>query len=104
MADRGKVMEAFASLIDDVYARVLSQQVLFRTVGIKVRLEDFTTFTRARTHTRYTNDKAVIIESVRKLFREFQNNPEKIRLVGVRAANLRKVDSEQETILNWAPR
>ena len=102
VADRGKVMEAFASLIDDVHARVLSQKVLFRTVGIKVRLEDFTTFTRARTHTRYTNDKAVIIEYVRKLFREFQNNPEKIRLVGVRAANLRKVDLEQETILNWA--
>jgi DNA polymerase IV (DinB-like DNA polymerase) len=104
VADRGKVMEAFASLIDDVHARVISQKVLFRTVGIKVRLEDFTTFTRARTHTRYTDDKAVIVEYVKRLFREFENNPEKIRLVGVRAANLRKLDSEQETILNWATR
>lgn len=87
-----------------MFTLVLSQKVLFRTVGIKVRLEDFTTFTRARTHTRYTDDKPVIVEYVKRLFREFENNPEKIRLVGVRAANLRKIDSEQETILNWATR
>jgi DNA polymerase IV (archaeal DinB-like DNA polymerase) len=104
VADRGKVLEAFASLIDDVHARVLSQEVLFRTVGIKVRLEDFTTFTRARTHARHTADKSVMEEYVRKLFGEFEKNEERIRLVGVRVANLRKMDSQQGTILNWATR
>ena len=104
VADRGKVKEAFASLIQDVHARVHSQKVLFRTVGIKVRLEDFTTFTRAKTHTRYTDDKAVMEEYVKELFSEFENTPAKIRLVGLRVANLRKMDAEQETILNWATR
>ncbi len=104
VADRGKVIEAFVSLIDDVHSRVLSEKVLFRTVGIKVRLEDFTTLTRARTHTRYTNDKTIIEAYVKKLFREFENSREKIRLVGVRVANLRKMDAGQENILNWAAR
>lgn len=104
VADRGKVKEAFGSLIQDVHARVQSQRVLFRTVGIKVRFEDFTTFTRAKTHTRYTDDKAVMEEYVNELFSEFENTPAKIRLVGVRSANLRKMDAKQETILNWATR
>jgi len=104
VADRLKVMEAFASLIEDVHARVQSQQVLFRTVGIKVRLEDFTTFTRAKTHTRYTNEKTIMEEYVKKLFGEFEKSRDKIRLVGVRVANLREMDKGQETILNWAAR
>jgi nucleotidyltransferase/DNA polymerase involved in DNA repair len=78
--------------------------MLFRTIGIKVRLEDFETFTRARTHTRYTNEKAIIEEYVKQLFREFENSPRKIRLVGVRVSSLKGVDSGQETILNWADR
>ncbi len=102
VADRRKVMEAFASLIDDVHSRVLSQKFLYRTVGIKVRLEDFTTITRAKTHARYTNDKSVIAEYVRKLFSEFEQSRKKIRLVGVRVANLRKMDAGQETILSWS--
>jgi DNA polymerase IV (DinB-like DNA polymerase) len=100
--DRGKAKEAFAALIRDVHARVLSQKVLFRTVGIKVRLEDFTTFTRAKTYTRYTDDKAIMEEYVKELFSEFERSPAKIRLVGVRVSNFRRMDTEQETLLNWA--
>jgi DNA polymerase IV (DinB-like DNA polymerase) len=102
VADRRKIMEAFASLIQDVHARVQSQKVLFRTVGIKVRLEDFTTYTRAKTHTRHTDDRAVMEEYVKELFSEFEKSPTKIRLVGVRVANFRRMDAEQETLLNWA--
>jgi DNA polymerase IV (DinB-like DNA polymerase) len=101
-ADRGKVMEVFASLIDDVHARTLSQNMLFRTIGIKVRLEDFTTFTRVRSYARYTNEKAVMEECVKALFSEFESFRRKIRLVGVRVSNLRTTDKAQETILSWA--
>jgi DNA polymerase IV (archaeal DinB-like DNA polymerase) len=100
--DRTKVMQAFDSIIQDVHARVQSQKMLFRTIGIKVRLEDFETFTRARTHVRYTNEKSIIEEYVKQLFREFESSPRKIRLVGVRVSNLISVDSEQESILRWA--
>lgn len=102
VADKGKVMEAFASLINDVHARTLAQNMLFRTVGIKVRLEDFTTFTRARSYWRFTNEKAVIEEYVKTLFAEFEGSPKKIRLIGVRVSNLKSTDPHQETILSWA--
>lgn len=100
--DRQKVMDVFDSIIQDVHARVQSQNVLFRTIGIKVRLEDFETFTRARTHTRYTNEKSIIEEYVKQLFREFESSQRKIRLVGVRVSNLKELGSEQESILRWA--
>ena len=101
VTDKQKVMEAFNSLIDDVHARTISQNMLFRTVGIKVRLEDFTTFTRSRSHTRYTNEKEVIQDYVRALFSEFEASRKKIRLVGVRVSNLKAADKSQETILSW---
>jgi DNA polymerase IV (DinB-like DNA polymerase) len=100
--DKSKIMEAFDSIIRDVHARLESQRMLFRTVGIKVRLEDFETFTRARTHSRYTNERSILEEDVKRLFREFENSPRKIRLVGVRVSTLRSLGSEQETILSWA--
>jgi len=100
--DRTKVMQAFDSIIQDVHARVQSQNLLFRTIGIKVRLENFETFTRVRTHTRYTNEKSIIEEYVKELFREFESSPRKIRLVGVRVSSLKDLDSEQESILRWA--
>jgi DNA polymerase IV (DinB-like DNA polymerase) len=104
VSDKEKIMDAFQSLIDEVHARTLSQNMLFRTVGIKVRLEDFATFTRARSHSKYTNEKDVMEKLVRSLFREFENSGKKLRLVGVRVSNLKQTDQTQDSILNWATR
>ena len=102
VTDKQKVMDAFNRLIDDVHARTMSQNMLFRTVGIKVRLEDFTTFTRAKSHARYTNEKGVMQDYMRALFSEFEASRKRIRLVGVRVSNLKAADKAQETILSWA--
>lgn len=102
IADESKVLEALLSLIDDVHARVVSQNLLFRTVGIKIRVEDFSTYTRAKSHSKYTNDKSVMEGCVRGLFNQFDASRKKFRLVGVRVSNLRKADVGQETILTYA--
>ena len=99
--DREKILKAFDSIIGDVHARLQSQKLLFRTVGIKVRLEDFETFTRAKTHVKYTNQRSVIDDYVKQLFREFERSPRKIRLVGVRVSGLEDLGPQQETILSW---
>jgi len=100
--DMGKITEVFDSIIGDVHARLQSQKLLFRTVGIKVRLENFETFTRAKTHSKHTNERAVIEDYVKQLFREFERSPRKIRLVGVRVSGLENLGPQQETILTWA--
>ena len=57
------------------------------TVGIKVRLDDFSTHTRARTLDTPTNDRAVVTDVALELLREF-DPPRPVRLLGVRVAGL----------------
>ncbi|HZI92143.1 MAG TPA: DNA polymerase IV [Thermoleophilaceae bacterium] len=58
-----------------------------RTVGIKVRLDDFSTLTRARTLTRAVNDTPTVLGVARGLLVAL--NPQRpVRLLGVRVAGL----------------
>ena len=99
--DRARIMEVFDSIIRDVHTRLQSHNMLFRTVAIKVRLENFETFTRAKTHDKHTNERSIIEEYVKILFREFETPPCKVRLVGVRVSSLENLGPQQETILSW---
>ena len=57
-----------------------------RTIGIKVRTDNFATFTRVRSIKEFTNDPATIRAVALELLRE--NLPERpVRLVGVRVAS-----------------
>ncbi|MEA2257127.1 MAG: polymerase, partial [Solirubrobacteraceae bacterium] len=57
-----------------------------RTIGIKVRLDDWTNATRARTLDAFTNDVAVVTEVAVELLRAYAP-PRPVRLVGVRVAS-----------------
>ncbi len=93
--NRALAREALDALEDEVHERLLNEGLMFRTVGIKVRFEGFATFTRERTHTGYADDTGVISEYVKTLFREFERDPRKIRLVGVRLSDLRPAEGKQ---------
>jgi DNA polymerase-4 len=56
-----------------------------RTIGIKVRLDDFSTHTRARTLPAAVNDPTAVGDVARTLLREFAA-PRPVRLLGVRVA------------------
>ncbi|HEV2924009.1 MAG TPA: DNA polymerase IV [Solirubrobacteraceae bacterium] len=58
-----------------------------RTIGIKVRLDDFTTVTRARTVSEATCDVKLVTEVALELLREY-SPPRPVRLLGVRVAGL----------------
>lgn len=58
-----------------------------RTIGIKVRLNDFSTHTRARSLAEPTNDLETIKRVATELLREF-DPPKPVRLIGVRVAGL----------------
>jgi len=102
VADRSIVIETLDKLARDVHSRASQDGFLWRTVGIKLRFEDFSTFTRAKSRNDYTQSLEVVRNSVRSLFSEFENDPRKIRLVGVRLSNLRRTDLSQETLLAWS--
>jgi DNA polymerase-4 len=65
---------------------LVKRSVRGRTVAIKVRQDDFSTLTRARTIPDFTNDAETIATVAVELLRE--NRPERpVRLLGVRLAN-----------------
>lgn len=102
VADRQAVVETLERLAKEVHARATQDGFLWRTIGIKLRFEDFSTFTRARSRSDYTRSLDAVQTSVRSLFSEFEKDPRKIRLVGVKLSNLRRTDLSQETLLAWS--
>jgi len=100
--DRKIVLETLDRQAKEVHARAIQDGFLWRTIGLKLRFEDFSTFTRATSRSDYTNRLDIVQSSVRSLFNEFEKDPRKIRLVGVRLSNLRRTDLSQETLLAWS--
>ncbi|HZD13355.1 MAG TPA: hypothetical protein VE177_07555, partial [Candidatus Binatus sp.] len=96
--DKKLVMEALDALVKEVHVRLLDEGLLFRTVGVKVRFQGFQTFTREKSHTGYVDDSNVIDGYVHGLFREFEKDNRKIRLVGVRLSGLRHSEGKQSRL------
>jgi DNA polymerase-4 len=65
-----------------------------RTIGIKIRLDDFSTHTRSRTVPEATGDLERVGPIVRDLLREF-GTPRPMRLLGVRVAGLETAPTDQ---------
>jgi DNA polymerase-4 len=74
-------------LAGELCATLVKQNSRGRTIGIKVRLDDFSTHTRARTRPEPTNDVDVVRAVATELLRAF--DPQRpVRLLGVRVAGL----------------
>src|SRR5436305_2684007 len=86
------ILERLAGELCETLAR---QQARGRTIGIKVRLDDFSTHTRARTRSDPTNELEAVRATALDLLREF-NPPRPVRLLGVRVAGLDEAQPEQD--------
>jgi DNA polymerase-4 len=80
-----------ARLSAELCETLVRQGASGRTIRIKVRLDDFSTHTRARTREEPTNDLAIVGSLARELLREF-DPPRPVRLVGVGVAGLDERD------------
>ena len=82
-----------AGLVDELSAALTRQRRRGRTVGIKVRLDDFSTHTRARTLAVPVNARDDIGRVALELLRAF-DPPRPVRLLGVRVAGLGTEEAE----------
>jgi len=85
VAERGEQIYAIATLARDLCGRLTRRDLVGRTVAIKVRLDDWTTVTRARTLPAATNDAEVVSAVAAALLDEY-DPPRPVRLLGVRVA------------------
>ena len=87
VSDPVKLEEALTALTLQLCERMAAQARKGRTIGIKVRLDDFSTHTRAITLPAATNDAAEVTRVATDLLRRFAA-PRPVRLIGVRLAAL----------------
>ena len=86
--DRAHLTEAFTALCQQVANDLARKGYAGRTIGIKLRFEDFETITRDFSLTGYTADVALIRQAARECLRRVALQ-KKIRLLGVRVSALR---------------
>jgi len=91
IADRDVQEAELRRLAERLVAALDDQGRRGRTVGIKVRLADFTTVTRSRTLPVAADDVELVVETATALLREY-DPPAPVRLLGVRMAGLELVD------------
>ena len=75
-------------IVDRVAHRIRSHGTAGRTVTLKVRFEDFTTFTRRKTVRELLTTTEEILPIVEQLFQEFARLRRKIRLLGIYISHL----------------
>jgi DNA polymerase-4 len=82
------VLEATLARLSEMVGRRLRENGLHaRTIQLKLRYKDFSTFTRAHTLERATQIDTEIFEEVRALFRKNWKRGAQIRLLGVHASS-----------------
>ena len=101
VTDRERLEEVIAEQAERLAGELQKRDARGRTIGIKVRTEDFATFTRVRSIKEFTHDAETISRVALELFRE--NLPERpVRLLGVRVASFedeaRAASSEEEGV------
>jgi len=85
VADHAEMAASVAALSEQLCRRLRSRDLRGRTIGIKVRLDDWTNVTRAHTVEEPTNDPAVVGAVALELLRAY-SPPRPVRLLGVRVA------------------
>jgi DNA polymerase-4 len=83
--DRGELEEHLRRLSGELCRRLRKRDLQGRTIGIKVRLDDWTNVTRSQTVEQPTNDGALVGSVSVDLLRAY-DPPRPVRLLGVRMA------------------
>lgn len=86
VADPEEMATHVAALARELCRRLRSRELRGRTIGIKVRLDDWTNVTRAHTIDDPTNDPAIVTPIALDLLHAY-SPPRPVRLLGVRVAS-----------------
>ena len=85
--DKRIIDAALINLCEKVSSRLRQEDFKGKTITLKIRLEGFLTFTRAKTLDKPTNFMDTIYKTIKELLNKFNRKGKKIRLVGVKVSN-----------------
>jgi DNA polymerase-4 len=93
VGERAEMESHLARLAEELCRRLRKRELRGRTIGIKVRLDDWTNVTRSHTVEEPTNDPAVVGPVALDLLRAY-DPPRPVRLLGVRLAAFESGEAE----------
>jgi len=97
VSDRTQLESLLSGLVDRLCSALVAQGRRGRTIGIKVRLDDFSTHTRAKTLPEPVSAAERVGPVALDLLRRF-DPPRPVRLLGVRVAGLERAPDYQLTL------
>jgi DNA polymerase IV len=86
VSDRGALEASLSELSEELCRRLRRRELEGRSIGIKVRLDDWTNVTRSHTVEEPTNDPERVAQIALELLRAY-DPPRPVRLLGVRLAS-----------------
>jgi DNA polymerase IV len=101
ISDQGKLEEVLDELVRGLCGALAKQRRCGRTIGIKIRLDDFSTHTRARTLADAVSSADRVGPVALDLLRRFAP-PRPVRLLGVRVAGLELAEGAADQQLTLA--
>lgn len=103
IADPLLAEEIIDILGEEVHSSLKKKKYLFKTVTLKVRLDDFTTFTRSKTFATYRSEADIIKKGCKELMNQFirSNGNCRFRLLGVEVSKLFKIKDSQTMLSDF---
>ena len=77
-------------IADRLTRKMRNQRIAGRTITLKIRLEGFETYTRSKTLDYAVNSMSTVRDEATGLFRLFEREDKKVRLIGIGVSNLEK--------------
>ncbi len=88
VADTDALISVLISLCDELSYDLRRKSIRGRTITLKIRFDDFTTYTRSQTLAESTCSSETLCQTVRRLFAEFKDSGRAVRLLGVGVSHL----------------
>jgi len=92
------ILNALDGISEEVSRDVLSHNLCFKTVTVKVRYENFETHTHSKTLPLITNRLQDLKKTARELMQTYLRLDRKIRLVGVRVSNFISTEKQKTLV------
>jgi nucleotidyltransferase/DNA polymerase involved in DNA repair len=94
--DEEEMRTTLFTLCDDLSYDMRRHGVRGRTVTLKIRLADFSTFTRSHSLECATDASAELYRQVKELFDRFKRGGERVRLLGVAVSQLQQEEGQMD--------
>ncbi len=99
--DEAIIFATIVEMLEDAHNYLTAGNFRCKTVGIRVRFEDFETHTKEKTLAEATTGLDVMKATAKQLLQPFFIDTRKIRQVGIRLAQLEEVDKRQKLVSEY---